>query len=157
MFCIRFATFLFDRYFKSLAPMLRRYPPSIGVIPGIDRAISLSTHPPYFYGMLGLFVPPALPTHGILMTPLVVLAGFLICLVQWPSTCIRWPCTSFPMSASRYPASRMQKHLWYILNALTKFHIIYCDCGCHGMCEVLEIYSKMSGPMGGKFSKFANS
>ena len=43
----------------------------------------------------------------------------------------------------------------HILNALAKFHIIYCDCGGHGMCEVLEIYSKMSGPMGGEFSKFA--
>ena len=106
MFCIRFANFLFDRYFESLAPMLRRFPLSIGVIPGIDRAISFSTHPPYFCGMLGLFVPPALPTHWILLTPLMVLAGFLICLVQWPSACYRLPCTSFPMSASRYPAGR---------------------------------------------------
>ena len=52
---------------KDLAPMLRGYPLSIGVIPGIDRANSFSTHPPYFYGMLGLFVPPALPTLGIVL------------------------------------------------------------------------------------------
>ena len=43
-----------------------------------------------------------------------------------------------------------------MLSALAKFSVIYCDCEGHGMCEVLEIYSKMSGAMGGKFSKFAN-
>ena len=52
---------------KDLAPMLRGYPFSIGVISGIDRANSFATHPPDFYGMLGLFVPPALPTLGIVL------------------------------------------------------------------------------------------
>ena len=31
-----------------------------------------------------------------------------------------------------------------------------CDCGDHAMCEVLEMYSKMSGPVKEKNSHFAN-
>ena len=67
LFCIASQPLCLIGTLKDLAPMLRGYPLSIGVISGINRANSFATHPPDFYGMLGLFVPPALPIPGIVL------------------------------------------------------------------------------------------